>query len=73
MATEIFYTTKDGDMLDAICHKHYGHTQGTVEMVLRNNPGLCEKGPVFDAGIKFCLPAMQTSETPTIETIRLYD
>lgn len=31
------YITKDGDMLDAICWRHYGRTRGVVEQVLEAN------------------------------------
>ena len=39
------YRTKEGDMLDWICWKHYGQESGTVELVLTANPGLAANGP----------------------------
>lgn len=36
MATTI--KTSDGDVLDRLCHQHYGHLMGTVEAVLEANP-----------------------------------
>ena len=31
----IIYNTKDGDVLDDICYRFYGHLDGTVEKVLK--------------------------------------
>ncbi|MGI9278208.1 MAG: tail protein X [Endozoicomonas sp.] len=56
------YTTKDGDMLDAICYRHYGNLNGTVERVLNANPGLCEKPLVMPAGIVIDLPVLDSAE-----------
>ena len=50
------WTTTDGDMLDAVCEAHYGPRPGAVEVVLRENPGLAEHGPVLPAGIRIELP-----------------
>ena len=51
MATTI--KTSDGDVLDRLCHQHYGHLMGTVEAVLEANPGLAAlrdvDGPVLFA------------------------
>ena len=33
----IIYNTKDGDVLDDICYRFYGHLDGTVEKVLEAN------------------------------------
>jgi phage tail protein X len=57
------YRTKDGDMLDAICYERYGSTDGTVEAVLSSNPGLAERGPVYDAGVDIELPDAVSSAT----------
>ncbi len=65
------YRCSDGDMLDAICHRHYGRSTGAVEIVLEANPGLAELGPVFSAGILIRLPELP--EAPPIETVRLWD
>lgn len=65
------YQTRDGDMLDAICYRHYGRTTGTVEAVLEANPGLAALGPVFAAGVVITLPDIPDPEPET--GIRLWD
>ena len=55
------YRTKDGDLLDSICFKYYGR-ESAVAAVLEANPGLADKGPVFEAGIEFDLPELVTPE-----------
>lgn len=49
------YTTRDGDVLDAICWRYYGDTE-LVVTVLESNPGLCEQGQTYPAGIVIILP-----------------
>ena len=58
----ITYTTKDGDVLDAICWKYYGSTIGTVEKVLEANRHLAELESVFSAGVKIVLPDLTLEE-----------
>lgn len=64
------YRTAQGDVLDAICAKHYGTgvanprrrgavtwpDRGLVEAVFLANPGLAERGPVLPAGLDLILP-----------------
>jgi phage tail protein X len=52
------YRTKDNDMLDAICHNHYGNSSGYVEAVLEANHGLAAHGAVLSAGIVILLPEL---------------
>lgn len=52
------YSTKDGDVLDAICRKHYG-TETVFLQVLNANPGLSELGVKFSAGIQIILPDIE--------------
>lgn len=54
--TGVRYLTRDGDMLDWICRRHYGRSDGTVEAVLVANPGLAERGPILPTGIELILP-----------------
>jgi len=68
----IQYRTSDNDMLDQICHAHYGNHAGMVEEVLKANPGLSEKGPLFEAGIVINLPALP-ADTSKTATVRLWD
>ena len=65
------YRTRDGDVLDWICHKHYGRTDGAVEAVLAANAGLADLGPVYAAGVLIDLPDLP--ETRTDSAIRLWD
>lgn len=55
----IYYFTKDKEMLDYICWKHYGYSSGAVEVVLEKNPGLAEYGSFLPAGLKIKLPEIQ--------------
>lgn len=48
--------TSDGDILDTICHHHYGHLNGVVEAVLDANQGLADEPQPFRAGVTFVLP-----------------
>ena len=73
METTMQYTTKDGDMLDEICHNYYGNTFGTVESVLKENPGLCELGPIYQAGVEINLPKIKREITQTLVTQKLWD
>ena len=66
------YQTKENDVLDKICFKHYSHIRGTVEAVLAANPGLADHGPVLPAGVLISLP-MLPEATPQKKTIRLWD
>lgn len=68
----MIYRTKDGDVLDQVCAKHYGDAPYSVEGVLAANPGLAAHGPVLSSGIFIELPAVEETaqEKPTI---RLWD
>lgn len=50
------YISKQGDVLDAIVHAHYGSTSGFVERVLAANPGLADYGAVLPGGVLITLP-----------------
>ena len=67
----ITYQTREGDMLDWICHKHYGRTGGAVEAVLEANPGLAELGQVYEVGVPITLPDLPSA--PAEKTVRLWD
>ena len=68
----MIYRTKDGDVLDQVCAKHYGDTPYSVEDVLAANPGLAALGPVMQSGILIELPLVEES-APEAPTIRLWD
>jgi phage tail protein X len=66
------YTTKDGDMLDAIVWKHYGRQdQQSVEQVLDANPSLAEVGATLPAGVAIVLPILTKPET--VRGVKLWD
>jgi phage tail protein X len=65
------YRTKEDDMLDRICWKHYGHEAGTVELVLTANPGLASHGPRLPGGLLINLPEISVVQAD--EPIRLWD
>ena len=65
------YRTKEGDMLDWICWKHYGQEAGTVELVLTANPGLAANGPKLPGGILINLPDISVVQAD--DPIRLWD
>lgn len=62
------YLTKDGDMIDAICWRHYAKGQQplAVERVYLSNPGLAEFGPVLAAGMTINLPELPNPEATPI-------
>lgn len=64
------YRTKDGDVLDLICHRDYGDDIYSVEAVYDANPGLADHGPILPSGIVIDLPEAQPAEP---QTIRLWD
>ena len=66
------YRTKEGDMLDWICWRHYGQQAGAVEAVLKANPGLSEAGPLLPAGLVIELPDLP-QPNQSIDTVRLWD
>jgi phage tail protein X len=69
------YETQPGDVLDAICHKHYGKTSGNIERVLEANPGLADLDVVLPLGTLIVLPDLpaENESTPILETARLWD
>lgn len=67
------YTTKDGDMLDAICDEHYGRTDGTLEMVLDANRALAYQPTVLEAGLVIELPDLPEEKKIVSPTVELWD
>lgn len=65
------YITQQFDEVDAICHRYYGRTQGTVEAVLEVNQNLAELMPVLPPGLVILLPDLPQPETTT--TLRIWD
>jgi phage tail protein X len=56
------YVTKDGDIIDAICFRHYGQTEGTVELVLEANPFLANEPITLRRNLTIILPEFTNPE-----------
>lgn len=65
------YRTRDGDVLDDICWKHYGKQSKAVEIVLEANRDLADYGKIMPAGIVITLPELPP--IPKKQPIRLWD
>lgn len=63
------YTTHEGDRLDLICWRHYGHHTGAVEAVLSANRGLADQPTLLPAGVTLTLPVLQA---PAPTPVRLW-
>ncbi|MCL6284705.1 tail protein X [Ruegeria sp. 2012CJ41-6] len=65
------YRTKDGDVLDAVCTKHYGDLSWRIEDVIAANPGLSARGAVLPSGLLIELPPVEDA-APQRPTLRLW-
>lgn len=66
------YITRDKDMVDAICFRHYGsHDGGEVERVLEANRGLSDQPPILPAGLAIELPDFVPRQPQSL--VRLWD
>jgi len=65
----IRYRAVAGDILDAVCWRHYGR-EDAVPDVLAANPGLADADPVLPAGVVIILPDLPTPPARTV--IRLW-
>ncbi len=65
------YRTREGDLLDWICYRHYGRVEGAVEAVLEANQGLAGLGPEYEAGVVIELPELPSA--PVEKVVRLWD
>lgn len=63
------YRTRDGDVLDEICWRFYGRAD-VVPQVLEANPGLADRGTLFEAGVRIALPDIQP---PARQPVNLWD
>ena len=57
----------DGDVLDTLCHAHYGHLPGVLEAVYGANPGLAALPQPFASGVLVTLPDLPQRQAPTIQ------
>ncbi|MFC4623065.1 tail protein X [Comamonas nitrativorans] len=69
MTTQV--RTHQGETVDALCWRHYGHTLGAVETVLQANPGLASHGLVLPQGILVHMPLLPAPAPKT--TVSLWD
>ncbi|MDF2395774.1 phage tail protein [Pseudomonas sp. 3MA1] len=58
--------TSDGDLLDTLCHQHYGHLNGSVEAVLDANQGLADEPQPFRAGVLIVLPELPSQTDASV-------
>ena len=68
----MIYTSKEGDVLDAIALDYYGSTEGTVEEILRANRELAFAPPVLPTGVVIELPEISLPYQEN-KKIRLWD
>lgn len=66
------YRTRQGEVLDLVCLRHYGSRPGIVERVLDLNPGLADLPPVLPLGTLITLPDLPAALRPDA-TIKLWD
>lgn len=64
------YRTREEDMLDDICWRHYGR-EGAVKEVLEANVGLADYGPVLPSGVRIVLPDI--AEAAAEQAVSLWD
>ena len=64
-------TAEQNDTVDAICWRHYGATEGLVEIVLEANPGLAALGAVLPHGTAVVLP--DRSAPAPLPLVQLWD
>ena len=63
---------RQGDSVDAICHRHYGYTEGMVEAVYAANPGLADHGAILPHGTPVTMPETPPSK-PASGLINIWD
>ena len=54
----MIYRCEQNQSIDLICHNHYGHTSGAVEVVLEQNPHLADLGVILPTGMLINLPML---------------
>lgn len=64
------YVTRDQDMIDAICWRHYGtHDGGVVEAVLDANRHIAMLGPKLPSGVAIDLPPRPKASTTALQEL----
>lgn len=62
--------TSDGDLLDTLCYQHYGHLNGSVEVVLAANRLLADEPQPLRTGLLITFPDIEQS---VVEQVQLWD
>lgn len=65
------YRTREDDVLDWVCWRHYGRQKGTVELVLDANPGLAAYGPRLPGNLVIEMPDLPTPDVTPV--VKLWD
>jgi phage tail protein X len=65
-------TSRQGDILDAMVWRHYGHQSGTVERVLDSNYGLAAQGVIYPAGVTVDMPELDRPSAPVRDWTQLW-
>lgn len=68
----MIYTTRQGEMIDAICRSFYGDESGFVERVLDANPGLAARSAPLPIGTVIALPDLPVA-AKTVKVVTLWD
>lgn len=68
---ETLHTTKDGEMVDAIVHHHYGYVDGVLELVIDRNPHLLLLPEKLPPLVEIVLP--EYTEPDQSRMTRLWD
>jgi phage tail protein X len=63
--------SSDGDLLDAICKRHYGR-ETLVPFVLAANPHLAKQPTILPAGLEITLPDVEATPDKNPPEIRLW-
>lgn len=66
------YRTVDGDMVDAIAHRHYGTSVAMAEAIFEANRGLAEQGCPLPGGVLITLPDI-SAPASVATPLRLWD
>lgn len=66
------YTTRQGEMIDAICQRVYGDESGYVEQVLEANPGLAALGAPLPDRTVISLPDIPKA-SDVVPVVSLWD
>jgi phage tail protein X len=67
----VVYKTKQLEVIDWICWKHYGFTSGSVEHVIRENPEIAEYDDYLPEGLLVNLP--EISKEKSVKQVKLWD